>query len=38
MTMIVVSYDRAVGARADRSVNLIDGQIQTPGEPALCEH
>jgi putative ABC transport system ATP-binding protein len=38
MTMIVVSYDRAVGARADRSVSLIDGQIQTPGEPALCAH
>jgi putative ABC transport system ATP-binding protein len=38
MTMIVVSYDRAVGARADRSVNLIDGQIQTPDEPALCAH
>jgi putative ABC transport system ATP-binding protein len=36
MTMIVVSYDSAVGARADRTVNLIDGQIQTPTEPALC--
>jgi predicted ABC-type transport system involved in lysophospholipase L1 biosynthesis ATPase subunit len=36
MTMIVVSYDRAVGARADRTVNLIDGQIQASGEPALC--
>jgi putative ABC transport system ATP-binding protein len=27
MTMIVVSYDTAVGARADRTVTLIDGQI-----------
>jgi putative ABC transport system ATP-binding protein len=36
MTMIVVSYDRAVGARADRTVNLIDGRIQTTDEPALC--
>lgn len=36
MTMIVVSYDRAVGARADRTVNLIDGRIQASGEPALC--
>jgi putative ABC transport system ATP-binding protein len=35
MTMIVVSYDRAVGARADRTVNLIDGRIQVPDEPAL---
>jgi putative ABC transport system ATP-binding protein len=36
MTMIVVSYDSAVGARADRTVNLIDGQIHAPDEPALC--
>jgi putative ABC transport system ATP-binding protein len=36
MTMIVVSYDSAVGARADRTVNLIDGRIQASGEPALC--
>lgn len=36
MTMIVVSYDRAVGARADRTVNLIDGRIQASDEPALC--
>jgi putative ABC transport system ATP-binding protein len=36
MTMIVVSYDSAVGARADRTVNLVDGRIQASGEPALC--
>ncbi len=35
MTMVVVSYDRAVGARADRTVTLIDGQIQSPSETAL---
>lgn len=38
MTMIVVSYDRAVGARADRTVNLIDGRIKASSEPALCAH
>jgi putative ABC transport system ATP-binding protein len=27
MTMVVVSYDPAIGARADRTVTLIDGQI-----------
>jgi putative ABC transport system ATP-binding protein len=27
MTMIVVSYDQAVGARADRTVTLIDGHV-----------
>jgi putative ABC transport system ATP-binding protein len=36
MTMVVVSYDPAVGARADRTITLIDGQIQTPTETALC--
>ena len=36
MTMIVVSYDRAVGARADRTVNLIDGRTRASDEPALC--
>jgi putative ABC transport system ATP-binding protein len=37
MTMIVVSYDPAVGARADRTVNLIDGQFPASStEPALC--
>jgi putative ABC transport system ATP-binding protein len=35
MTMVVVSYDRAVGARADRTITLIDGQVQTPSETAL---
>jgi len=29
MTMLVVSYDRAIGARADRTVTLVDGQIQS---------
>ncbi len=32
MTMVVVSYDRAVGARADRTITLVDGQVQTPSE------
>ncbi len=36
MTMVVVSYDRAVGARADRTVTVIDGQIQAPSETALA--
>jgi putative ABC transport system ATP-binding protein len=36
MTMIVVSYDQAIGARADRTVTLIDGQIQASTEPPLC--
>jgi putative ABC transport system ATP-binding protein len=36
MTMIVVSYDSAVGVRTDRTVNLIDGRIQASDEPALC--
>jgi putative ABC transport system ATP-binding protein len=31
MTMIVVSYDPAVGARADRTVALIDGEIRSDG-------
>ena len=35
MTMIVVSYDRAVGARADRTVTLIDGRIQAAGAPTV---
>lgn len=35
MTMIVVSYDRGVGARADRTVTLIDGQVRAPGDPEL---
>jgi len=40
MTMLVVSYDPAVGARADRTVTLIDGQLraaaQPSNRPALC--
>jgi ABC-type lipoprotein export system ATPase subunit len=35
MTMLVVSYDRAVGARADRTITLIDGQFHDPSETAL---
>jgi putative ABC transport system ATP-binding protein len=29
MTMVVVSYDSAIGARADRTVTLVDGQVQS---------
>jgi predicted ABC-type transport system involved in lysophospholipase L1 biosynthesis ATPase subunit len=29
MTMLLVSYDRAIGARADRTVTLVDGQIRS---------
>jgi predicted ABC-type transport system involved in lysophospholipase L1 biosynthesis ATPase subunit len=29
MTMLVVSYDRSVGARADRTVTLVDGHIES---------
>lgn len=35
MTLIVVSYDRAVGARADRTVTLIDGEIRATEAAAL---
>jgi len=35
MTMLVVSYDRAVGARADRTITLIDGEIRPSNETAL---
>ena len=34
MTMVVVSYDDAIGTRADRTVNLIDGEI-VPERPAV---
>lgn len=34
MTMIVVSYDAALGARTDRTVTLIDGQIVQDSGPA----
>ena len=30
MTMLVVSYDRSVGARADRTITLVDGTISAP--------
>ncbi len=42
MTMIVVSYDQAIGARADRTVTLIDGQVHEQAratqaaDPVLC--
>lgn len=36
MTMLVVSYDPAVGARADRSVTLIDGRIGSPASAILA--
>jgi predicted ABC-type transport system involved in lysophospholipase L1 biosynthesis ATPase subunit len=29
MTLLIVSYDRSVGARADRTVTLVDGTLQT---------
>jgi predicted ABC-type transport system involved in lysophospholipase L1 biosynthesis ATPase subunit len=29
MTLVVVSYDRSVGARADRTLTLIDGELQS---------
>jgi putative ABC transport system ATP-binding protein len=32
MTLVVVSYDRSVGARADRTVTLIDGRIDSMSE------
>ena len=28
MTLLVVSYDRSVGDRADRTVTLVDGRIE----------
>ena len=34
MTLLVVSYDQTVGARADRTLTLIDGRIES-AEPAL---
>lgn len=34
MTMIVVSYDSAIGARADRTVTLVDGAIRTAARQA----
>ncbi|HLL92320.1 MAG TPA: ATP-binding cassette domain-containing protein, partial [Solirubrobacteraceae bacterium] len=29
MTLLVVSYDRSVGARADRTITMIDGRIDS---------
>jgi len=36
MTLIVVSYDSAVGTRADRSISVIDGVVgaEAAREPA----
>jgi putative ABC transport system ATP-binding protein len=34
MTLVVVSHDRTVAARADRALELLDGTIE-PAEPAL---
>jgi ABC-type lipoprotein export system ATPase subunit len=36
MTLVVVSYDPSVGARADRTLTLIDGRIEAQ-QDALCE-
>jgi putative ABC transport system ATP-binding protein len=36
MTMLIVSYDEAVTARADRTVTLIDGQLEHSSRAALC--
>jgi putative ABC transport system ATP-binding protein len=36
MTMLVVSYDRTVGARADRTVRLVDGALDA-GEAAVYQ-
>ncbi len=35
MTMLVVSYDRAVGARADRTVTIVDGKLSDDYQTAL---
>jgi predicted ABC-type transport system involved in lysophospholipase L1 biosynthesis ATPase subunit len=31
MTLLVVSYDRSVGARADRTITLVDGTLEAAG-------
>ncbi len=36
MTLIVVSYDRGVGARADRTLTLVDGRIES-SQPAVFQ-
>jgi putative ABC transport system ATP-binding protein len=35
MTLVVVSYDRALGQRADRTVTIADGRIEAPAPVAL---
>jgi putative ABC transport system ATP-binding protein len=35
MTLLVVSYDRSVGARANRTITLVDGAIDPTSEPTL---
>jgi len=35
MTLVVVSHDPTVGARADRTVTIVDGSIDEPRETAL---
>jgi predicted ABC-type transport system involved in lysophospholipase L1 biosynthesis ATPase subunit len=35
MTLVVVSYDSTVGARADRTLTLIDGMIDTAADTAF---
>jgi predicted ABC-type transport system involved in lysophospholipase L1 biosynthesis ATPase subunit len=35
MTMLVVSYDLAVGPRADRTITLIDGRFRDSSQTAL---
>jgi ABC-type lipoprotein export system ATPase subunit len=34
MTMIVVSYDSAIGRRADQTVTIVDGRVNDGGAPA----
>jgi predicted ABC-type transport system involved in lysophospholipase L1 biosynthesis ATPase subunit len=34
MTMVLVSYDSAIGARADRTITLVDGQVHPQDAPA----
>ncbi len=35
MTMLMVSYDRAVGARADRTITIVDGTVETEAEDVV---
>jgi len=34
--MLVVSYDSAVASGADRVLTLVDGRLDSTGNPALC--